>query len=350
MIKLLLILSFLPSIGFTQNRLPNFPTYNHWIIPEQSLFYPEVKRIIYLESSFVEDSPDIKLKYDIYYDKGKINIVKFLDSKTDSTFMIFSFDKYSRIIREDRLRKGFIEKTTYTYDEKKLKSIKIQFDQNLSITKKTEAFYNKQYQLIKMVELTGDSKPLCSWTYEYNCFGDLIKEVFLNIPDEKGNIQVPATSYLSIKPQIQPNYTKIYLVSYDSLRRPVTKTEYKNSQKSIRTNYFYSGDSSITKTIYYFRYSGVIRPRRIETSIRHDSINILILQGLQVPDSSKIQTEHTSILVNNNLKESSEKGPNYSGKSFFNTVTLYDLHHNWVKKTTSEKSRIIKILERKITY
>ena len=336
---LLIFLSLFQSNVFTQDRLPGFPTDSQIRIPEQSLVYPKVKRIIYLESSFTIDSLNVKLKYDISYDKNRIKTVKFINTKNDSAYLTQIFDEISRIINQDRFKERAIEKTTYFYDEKKLKSTEIQFDRNLSVSKRTEILYDRQYHPIKKLEFGNDSIPRCNWTYKYNSYGDLVEETFINVP-QKTLSKTPAN----------PDYTTTYSISYDSLKRPLSKTEYLNSRKRIRTEYFYSNDSSSITTISYLNYSVGLRPRWIETSINHDSVRIYKHQSLIIPDTTKIQSENISLFINNDLAESSQWSSNYSKKSFYKTITQYDSHNNWTKKTTSEKGRITKVLERKITY
>jgi hypothetical protein len=344
------ILSLLPWIAFAQSRLPNFPTYSMTAIPEQDLSFPKVQKISYLESDFNEDDYNIKLKYDLFYQKNILESVNFINASDSSVFMSHFFDEYSRIIKEERFSKGTAVKTTYEYDEKNLRSIKTQFDESLLPVKKTVVEYNKLFLPLRKTEFTNDSKPICIWTYKYNGNGDLIEEVFKNVPndfiDNLNFDRKPDPYGLSRK----RDYTTRFSILYDSLKRPIAKTEYLNSKIRIRNEYTYSKDSTSSKTVYYNNYSVGIRPRHIETLIKHDSTTIFKFQALNVPDSTNFQGENTTISVNKIIKTFSQRSPNYNKTAVYKTDIQYDSNKNWIKKTTYIDGRKAKILERVIIY
>jgi hypothetical protein len=349
--KLILsILSLLPWIAFAQSRLPNFPTYSMTAIPEQNLSFPKVQKISFLESDFNEDDHNIKLKYDLFYQKNILRSVNFINASDSSVFMSHFFDEYSRILKEERFSKGAVVKTTYEYDEKNLRSKKTQFDESLSPVKITEVEYNKLFLPLRKTEFTNDSKPICIWTYRYNDNGDLIEEVFKNVPNDsidKLNFDRKPDPY-NLKRK--SDYITRISISYDSIGRTIAKTEYLNSKIRTRYEYTYSKDSTSSKTIYYNNYSVGIRPRHIETLIKHDSTTIFIFQALNIPDSTSFQAENTTISVNKIIKTSSQKSPNYNKTAVYKTDIQYDSHNNWVKKTTFIDGRKAVILERVIIY
>jgi len=348
--QILLLLTLLPWIAFAQSRLPNFPTYSLSSFPEQNLSFPKVQKISYIETDFDEEGYVLKLKYDLYYHKNILKSVNFLNASDDSISMSHFFDKYSRIKKKERFTNGAVIKTTYTYDEKNLKSLESQFDESISLVKKTEIEYNKLYLPLRKTEFTNDSKPICVWTYKYNSNGDLIEEVFKNVPNEYiDNLNFdrkPDPYGLSRK----RDYTTRFSISYDSLKRPIAKTEYLNSKIRIRNEYTYSKDSTSSKTVYYNNYSVGIRPRHIETLITHDSTTIFKFQALNIPDSTSFQAENTTISVNKIIKTFSQRSPNYNKTAVYKTDIQYDTHKNWIKKTTFIDGRKAKILERVIIY
>lgn len=349
--KLILsLLSLLPWIAFAQSRLPNFPTYSLTSIPEQNLSFPKVQKISYLESDFNEDGYIIKLKYDLFYHKNILKSVNFINASDDLVFMSHFFDKYSRIIKKDRFTKGAVVKTTYNYDEKNLRSIETQFDEYLSPVKKTEVEYNKLFLPLRKTEFTNDSKPICFWTYKYNGNGDLIEEVFKNVPNDyidNLNFDRKPDPYNLTRKR---DYITKFSISYDSLKRPIAKTEYLNSKIRIRNEYTYSKDSTSNKTIYYYTYSVGLRPRHIETFIKHDSTTIFKFQALNIPDSTTFQAENTTISVNKIIKTFSQRSTNLNKTAVYKTDIQYDTHKNWIKKTTQIDGRIAIILERIIVY
>jgi hypothetical protein len=203
--------------------------------------------------------------------------------------------------------------------------------------------------LIK-TEFTNDSKPICVWTYKYNSNGDLIEEIFKNVPNDyidNLNFDRKPDPY-SLKRK--PDYITKVSISYDSLKRPIAKTEYLNSKIRIRNEYTYSKDSTSSKTVYYNNYSVGIRPRHIETLIKHDSTTIFKFQALNVPDSTSIQADNTTISVNRIIKTFSQRSSNYNKTAEYNTDIQYDSHKNWIKKTTCIDGRKAKVLERVIIY
>jgi hypothetical protein len=348
--QILLLLSLLPWITFAQSRLPSFPTYSLTSFPEQNLTSPKVQKISYLETDFDEEGYVLKLKYDLYYMNNILKSVNFINASDDSVFMSHFFDKYSRIIKKERFTKRAVIKTTYTYDEKNLKSLESQYDEFLSLVKKTEIEYNKEYLPFRKTEFSNDSKPICFWTYKYNINGDLIEEVFKNVPNEYiDNLNFdrkPDPYGLSRK----RDYTTRISILYDSLNRPIAKTEYLNSKIRIRNEYTYSKDSTSSKTVYYNNYSVGIRPRHIETLITHDSTTIFIFQALNIPDSTSFQAENTTISVNKIIKTFAQRSPNYNKAAVYKTDIEYDTHNNWIKKTTFIDGRKAIILERVIIY
>ncbi len=344
------LLSLLPWIAFAQSRLPNFPTYSMTSIPEQNLSFPKVQKISYLESDFNEDGYIIKLKYDLFYHKNILESVNFINASDDSVFMSHFFDEYSRIIKKERFTKGAVVRTTYNYDEKNLRSIETQFDEYLSPVKKTEVEYNKLFLPLRKTEFTIDSKPICIWTYKYNGNGDLIEEVFKNFPNDyidNLNFDRKPDPYNLTRKR---DYITSFSISYDSLKRPLAKTEFLNSKIRIRTEYYYSKDSTSIKTVSYNNYSVGIRPRHIETTIKHDSTMISKFQALNIPDSTSLQADNTTISVNKIIKTYSQRSPNFNKTSVYKTDIQYDTNKNWIKKTTQIDGRTAIILERIIVY
>ena len=347
MIRFILILLLIPSKVISQNRLPSYPSTQESVIKYPDLSYPKVKKVVCIDFSFINDSMTYKKKIEYTYSQNKISMIKYFDSKSDSVFAILRFDKYFRIINQDRLDKYFM-KSTYSYDDNNFKSTETQFYKNLTIFQKTEIYYNKNYQPIKKIEYNGDSVLSCYWTYKYNNLGDLIEQIFINTPNGQGIILDSSITGNTDRFFASPNDTTRFSIFYDSLKRPIIKTEYHNSIKKKRIEFKYFQDSSYIKTTKYLGFGS--GPSEFEFEIKHDSIKILKNQFLNWDDSTKINSEYISVYVNNVLKNASVPKTYTVTDYKYRTDLQYDSHKNWIKKTFFENGRINRIIERKITY
>jgi hypothetical protein len=345
---LIILLSYLQLAS--HDRLPTFPTMTQNFFPKQDLTYSKVKKIVFLSSSFSEDGPNTKMKFDFYYDNKRLKTERFLNYRNDSAYNTITFDKFSRIIRQINASSNSNEEIIYTYNEKENKSTETQLSKNYSTIKKTEIYYNKQYQPYKKLEFNGDTSLACYWTYKYNKFGDLIEECFINKPNGHGNILDSSITGGSDKFYPSPNDTTRYSISYDTLNRPLTKIKFTNSKKKSKTEYLYSSDSSKIKTTTYFNYKNNLYPRSIHLTTAHDSVKIVQDLNLNIPDSTIVDSELKFLYVNNVIKETFQRGSSYNLKNTIRIETLYDSHDNWIKKTSYSNQRINGILERTITY
>jgi len=320
------------------------------IFPKQDLTYPKVKKIVFLSSAFQEDGPNTKLKFDFYYDHDKIITARFLNYKNDSAYNTMSFDKFSRVVNELNSESNPIKEIKYLYDEKALKTTELQLPNNQSSIRKTEIYYNKQYQPIKKLVFAGDTSLIAYWLYKYNDNGDPIEERFVNKFNSINTI--PKSDLLICFEELSrsSDYLTTYSVDYDNLKRPLTKMEYYNSKKKSKTEYFYSSDSSKIKTTTYFNYKNNLYPRRITITTKHDSIKIVQNLSPGIPDSTIIDSEMKLVYINNEITEHFQRGQNYNSKYLIRTETIYDSYDNWIKKTVFSNTRISNILERTITY
>ncbi|MCJ7446873.1 MAG: hypothetical protein MUO72_04210 [Bacteroidales bacterium] len=290
------------------------------------------------------------MKFDFYFDNDKIITARFLNDKNDSAYNTLSFDKFSRVINQLNSSSNPIKEIRYSYNEKALKSTEFQFPKNQPIFKKTEIYYNKQYQPIKKLVFAGDTSLIAYWLYKYNDNGDLIEERFVNkfqsiITIPKSDLSIGFEEFT-----LRTDYLTTYSIFYDNLKRPLTKMEYYNSKKKSRTEYFYSSDSSTIKTTTYFNFKYNLYPRRINITTAHDSIKIVKDLNLNIPDSTIIDSELKFLYVNNEVRENFQRGPHYNFKYSIRTETHYDSHDNWIKKISYSNQRINGILERIITY
>ena len=347
MIRYTFILLLVPLRVFSQDRLPSFQSIPQWFMQNTDLLYPKVKKLVTTNYSFYNDSLKFTDKLEYTFSKNKINTIKSINPKSDFVFMIRTYDKYMRIINLVRFY-NYIKKETYNYDDNNYKSTERLFNDDLSIFQKTEIYYNKKCQPIKKVEYNGDTVISCYWTYKYNSFEDLIEEIFINMPNGHGTILDSSITGDTDKFFPTPNDTTSYSLTYDSLKRPITKTEYYNSKKKKLTEYNFSKDSSMIKTTYYSTYNS--KPTQIDFEIKHDSIKILKTQFLNGDDSTKIREEYVSLYVHNVKKESSVPNTYTVTDYKYMTDIQYDSHKNWTKKTFFENGRINRIIERKITY
>lgn len=334
----------------SHDRLPTFPNMMQNIFPKQDLQYLKVKKIVFLSSAFDEEGPNTKLKFDFYYDNDKIITARFLNYKNDSAYSTMSFDKFSRVVNELNSPSNPIKEIKYTYDEKGLKTTELQFPKNQSPFKKTEIYYNKQYQSIKKLVFAGDTSLIAYWLYKYNDNGDLIEERFVN--KFKSIITLPESDLLICFEEFSRSrdYLTSYSVNYDNLKRPLAKMEYNNSKKKSLTEYFYSKDSTVVKTTIYFPLKNYFYPRHINITSTHDSIKLVRDFYPNIPDSTKIDSQERWLYINGKLNQITQQGLHYNMKTLKRTETLYDFHGNWIKQTVFSNDKINQILERTINY
>jgi hypothetical protein len=346
---LLIILSTYLQLS-SPDRLPAFPNMTHDIFPRQDLAYPKVKKIVFLSSDLNEDGPNTKLKFDFYYDNDKIIRSRWLNDRNDSAYCTLSFDNFSRVVNVLNYESNPIKEVKYTYDEKALKTTELLFPRNQSVFKKTEIYYNKQYQPIKKLVFAGDTSLIAYWLYKYNDNGDLIEERFVN---KFQSINAISKSDLSIcfeEYSRSRDYLTTFSVDYDNLKRLLTKTEYSDSKKKSKTEYFYSKDSTVVKTTTYFLLKNYFYPRRIRITSTHDSIKLERNFNPNIPDSTKIDSQDRWLYINGKLNQVYQQGLHYNMKTLRRTETLYDFHGNWIKQTVYSNDKINQMLDRTITY
>jgi hypothetical protein len=264
--------------------------------------------------------------------------------------MIHYFDKYSRLKKQVRLRSDFIKLITYSYDEKDLKSTETIFGKDRSVSSKIEIYYNAQYKPVKKIEYGNDNRLICFWIYKYNSFGDLIEKIFVNMPDGHGNILDSSITGGPDKFYASPSDTTTYSFSYDTLRRPLSKTEFNCSILTSRTEYSYPKDSTIVKTIHYSFTKTRQAPNRIEYLINYDSTRIHKTQYLDDSDSTKIDIDNFLLYVNDDPWEYTRKDKYGQTRILYNTIYQYDIYKNWTKKTTYENGKMNSEVLREILY
>lgn len=333
-----------------QDRLRTFPTIYQYLFPKQDLTYSKVKKVVFLSSSFDEEGPNTKLKFDFYYNNDKIITARFLNYQNDSAYGTMSFDKFSRVVNELNSSSNPIKEIKYIYDEKNLKATELQFPKNQSLFRKTEIHYNKQYQPVKKIVFAGDTSLIAYWLYKYHDNGDLIEERFVNKFNSINSIPKSDLRICFEEFSRSRDYLTTYAVDYDNLKRLLTKLECNNSKKKSLTEYYYSKDSTVVKTTTYFPLNNYFYPRHINITSTHDSIKLVRDFYPNIPDSTKIDSQERWLYINDQLRQLYQQGPHYNIKTLKRTETLYDFHGNWIKQTVFSNDKINQVLERTITY
>lgn len=274
--------------------------------------------------------------------KGKIETIKFYDKTLDNVAKIIELEPLGRI-------KTISNKSgnTFVIFANQYFSTKTEFPDSTFINRGAdykEKYINhfKNNLVIKQEHFVNDS--LVDYRlYKYNKQNQLIEELYLNPENISGeSVVFKAENKISIYPerQILYEYNKVK----DTLFTIKIHPKYKDKQvvKQIkksgynleitdeyennffkRSRFLYTSKDSISDISYYYNNKKEIRD---------------YYKTFSTPQSitSKWKTDGYS--------------DNQERNTFTKIDIIYDKHHNWIKKTYSEKNIISYIIERKIEY
>tara|TARA_A100000171_G_scaffold35626_1_gene34167 strand:- start:4699 stop:5727 length:1029 start_codon:yes stop_codon:yes gene_type:complete len=322
-------------------QLPSFPTNIYW---NQLDAKTETNNLFKIRIEYYEVKDDstsfrsISPVHEYIFSHGKIDSIHFINTQTDSIFRTFILDDFQRV-KEERiyLKSAWEPIVNYQYNDIENTSSKETFLQDSSLHMRVKIKYDSQNQPLKMEEYKKDSILTRYWLYEYDSCQNLTKKLMVNTPNGPG-ITAFGNSF-----EPWPNDTTTYQNTYKQGCKQLKKLEFHNSSLQESTEYFFSGDTAITKTFEY-SYGGEISV--VKTIKEASSIKITSTEYLNYSPSLFQYTYFNNIPISYTHTSSGElvKELNYT------TNYIKDSRGNWVERNFYENGVLTKKAKRIIWY
>jgi hypothetical protein len=318
--------------------LPSFPTDKMSKSIDLQVDVPRAKVITYRYYETRNDTLRLQTLMPVreyhFSKRGELISIKRRNEKTGQVDVQYDFDKHTRIIRFS----GYDTYSIYKYDEKNYTSVEFTFLNNGKLITKTIAFYDKQNNLVKK-EIYRENGGLANIvSYRYNQNKQLVQELFVNTPNGFG-VTIDGTQLGGKKEfTLWPNDTTIY--QYMNSGDTLIVNKNKNSKPQSITKTYHVGD-----TLFYKQYGYSMLEKKFKHELTVKTAGKIKIELLYV--FSEVRYYYDSDELQKIVRY--ENGNPYIVE-YYSYSAVNDEKGNWIKKETFSNDKLIRKIERNISY
>lgn len=317
-----------------QKILPSFPSdlLDEEIVVGEVLANPKT----ILEESYAYDEKMARMEFQpiaktYSYQDG--NLLSVLFTKDDEDFFTYSFDRFGRIIKQERNDpESIISKVEYHYLDNERRAKETVYRNTGTIHSERVVIYDENNNLIKREEYSGVGQLERYWIYVYDEQRQLAKENYFD--KEKGGLD-------------QVNEVKTYKSRYNKSGDLEEVATYVADQLLSVEQYYQDLDSSsYQKTIYL--QNGMPSERRV--AIEMDSLRVVVNGFYSHNDTSRFSSRFQEIYIEGDKIEYESRTLGGTQVNRYATFYEYDPKGNWIKKTIYTNGVPSHVVQRYIRY